>query len=346
MNKVSIIIPVYNVEKYVATTVESVLQQTYTNFELLIIDDGSPDQSIKICKKYTDPRIKIIHQQNRGVAAARNTGIRHSQGQYLAFLDADDLWVPQKLEKHIKHLESSPTVGVSFSRSAFIDEVGEPIGLYQMSKLKDITPLDLLCRTPIGNGSVAVFRKEVFDEIKFQDNLYGAIEDFYFNDDRQLHPSEDVECWLRIAIQTSWKMEGLPEPLTLYRVNPNGFSAQIFKKLSSWETMLEKAKSYAPTELVHQWEAPAVAYQLRHLARRAVTLKARGTAVKFANRALYTYWRIIIEEPQRTFLTLAAAYSLFLLPESIYDYIKDSAIKIVSVRQNRRLTKKKYQHSA
>lgn len=345
MNKVSIIIPVYNVEKYIAATVLSVLQQTYTNFELLIIDDGSPDQSIKICQSFTDPRIKIIRQQNRGVAAARNTGIRYSQGQYLAFLDADDLWVPQKLEKHIEHLESSHTVGVSFSRSAFIDEVGEPIGLYQMSKLKDITPLDLLCRTPIGNGSVAVFRKEVFEEIKFQDNLYGEIEDFYFDDDRQLHPSEDVECWLRIAIQTNWKMEGLPEFLTLYRVNPNGFSAQIFKKLSSWETMLEKAKAYTPSELICQWEAPAMSYQLRHLARRAVTLKAHRTAIKFVNRSLYTYWRIIIEEPQRTILTLAAVYSLFLLPESTYNYIKDFAIKIVSVRQNRRLTHKEYQHS-
>lgn len=342
MKKFSVIIPVYNVEQYIAETINSVLQQTYTNFELLIIDDGSPDNSVNICQSFTDSRIKIIRQQNRGVAAARNTGIRHSQGEYLAFLDADDLWLPNKLEKHLEHLESLPTVGVSFSRSAFIDEAGKPLKLYQMSKLKDITPLDLLCRTPIGNGSAAVFRREVFAEIKFKDNLYGVTEDFYFNEDRNLHPSEDVECWLRIAIQTNWKMEGVAAPLTLYRVNPHGFSAQIFKKLRSWETLLDKAQAYVPAEDMRQWKAPAMAYQLRHLARRAVTLEAKSTAIDLAHKALFTYWQILIEEPHRTLLTLAAAYSLLLLPKSLHSFIKSLAIKIVGTTQNRALTTEGY----
>ncbi|PIG91387.1 glycosyltransferase family 2 protein [Gloeocapsopsis sp. IPPAS B-1203] len=345
MSKVSVIIPVYNVERYIADTINTVLQQTYTNFEILIVDDGSPDKSIDICQKFADPRIRIIRQENRGVAAARNTGIRYSQGDYLAFLDADDLWLPNKLEKHIEHLESSPDVGVSFSRSAFIDEEGNPLKLYQMSKLKDITPLDLLCRTPIGNGSAAVFRREVFAEIKFKDNLYGTTEDFYFNEDRNLHPSEDVECWLRIAIQTKWKMEGVAAPLTLYRVNPHGFSAQILKKLRSWETLLNKAQAYTPVKDMHQWKAPAMAYQLRHLARRAVTLEAKATAMELAHKALFTYWQILIEEPHRTLLTLAAAYSLFLFPKSLHSLIKSVAIKFVGATQNRTLTIEGYQQS-
>src|SRR4028119_483182 len=105
MKKVSVIIPVYKVEKYVAATVQSVLQQTYKNFELLLIDDGSPDRSVEICQQFTDPRIKIISQTNRGLAGARNTGIRHAQGDYIALLDGDDMWLPNKLEKHIEHLE-------------------------------------------------------------------------------------------------------------------------------------------------------------------------------------------------------------------------------------------------
>ncbi|BAZ24752.1 family 2 glycosyl transferase [Kalymmatonema gypsitolerans NIES-4073] len=337
MKKVSVIIPVYKVEKYVAATVESVLAQTYKNFELLIIDDGSPDKSIEICQQFTDHRIRIIRQENRGVAAARNTGIRHAQGEYLAFLDADDLWTPEKLAKHIEHLENSPAVGVSFCRSAFIDELGEPLGIYQITKLKEITPLDLVCRTPIGNGSVPVIRRETLEDIAFQDNLYGTVENFYFDDDRQLHPSEDVECWLRIAMKTKWLIEGIAEPLTLYRVNSQGFSAQLMKKLKSWETMLEKAHAYVPSESMAELEKIAMAYQLRHLARRAVTLKDGTTAIEFTHRALSTYWRILLEEPHRTLITLAAAYFLWLMPRSLYHQIESMALKIVGSAQRRRI---------
>lgn len=337
MKKVSVIIPVYKVEKYVAATVESVLAQTYTNFELLIIDDGSPDKSIEICQQFVDDRVRIIRQENRGVAAARNTGIRQAQGEYLAFLDADDLWTPEKLAKHIEHLENSLTVGVSFCRSAFIDELGEPLGIYQITKLKGITPLDLLCRTPIGNGSVPVIRRETLEDIAFQDNLYGTVENFYFDDDRQLHPSEDVECWLRIAMKTKWLIEGIPEPLTLYRVNSQGFSAQLVKKLNSWETMLEKARAYVPQESMTEWENIAMAYQLRHLARRAVTLEVGSTAVKFAYRALSIYWRILLEEPRRTLITLAAAHFLWLMPKPLYRQIQSLALKITGAIQRRRI---------
>lgn len=337
MKKVSVIIPVYKVEKYVAATVESVLAQTYKNFELLIIDDGSPDKSIEICQQFTDHRIRIIRQENRGVAAARNTGIRHAQGEYLAFLDADDLWTPEKLAKHIEHLENSPAVGVSFCRSAFIDESGEPLGIYQITKLKEITPLDLVCRTPIGNGSVPVIRRETLEDIAFEDNLYGTVENFYFDDDRQLHPSEDVECWLRIAMKTKWLIEGIAEPLTLYRVNSQGFSAQLMKKLKSWETMLEKAHAYVPSESMAELEKIAMAYQLRHLARRAVTLKDGTTAIEFTHRALSTYWRILLEEPHRTLITLAAAYFLWLMPRSLYHQIESMALKIVGSAQRRRI---------
>lgn len=336
MARVSVIIPVYKVEKFVAATIKSVLAQTYKNFELLIIDDGSPDRSVEICQQFTDPRIKIIRQENRGVAAARNTGIREAQGEYIALLDADDLWLPEKLEKHVEHLENSPDVGVSFSRSAFIDSAGKPLGIYQMSKLKDITPLDILCRTPIGNGSVAVIRRELLEAIRFQENHDGVMEDCYFNNDRQLHPSEDVECWLRMAVLTNWQIEGLAEALTLYRVNPEGHSAQLLKKLNSWETMLSKVRAYAPEQLV-QWEKPAMAYQLRHLARRAVTLGAGSTAVELINRAIFTYGRILCEEPHRTLLTLSAAYCLWLLPRSFYTQMQTFAMNLAGAIQRRRI---------
>jgi glycosyltransferase involved in cell wall biosynthesis len=87
--------PVYNVERYVAQAVQSVLAQTYGDFELLIVDDGGQDRSVAICAGFDDPRIRILPQTNRGLAGARNTGILAARGQYVAFLDPDDRWLPE-----------------------------------------------------------------------------------------------------------------------------------------------------------------------------------------------------------------------------------------------------------
>ncbi len=331
---VSVIVPVYRVERYVAETILSILNQTYADFELLIINDESPDQSIPICQQFSDPRIRIIHQQNRGLAGARNTGIRHAQGKYLAFLDSDDLWLPQKLEKHVQHLNENPTVGVSFSRSAFIDEQSQPLGIYQMPKLTDITPGYLFCRNPIGNGSAVVIRREVLDAIQFQDNLYGSVEDFYFDD--RFRQSEDIECWLRIALQTSWKIEGIPDALTLYRVNMGGLSANLLKQYEAWERILTKTQAYNP-EFVAQWGDKARAYQLRYLARRAASQRSPAMATELAHRALSTHWPILLEEPRRTLLTLGAVYLQRLLPQSAYEKLESGAMKMTGSTQKRQI---------
>lgn len=334
MKKVSVIIPVYKVEKYIATTVQSVLEQTYEDFELLIVDDGSPDRSVEICQQFTNPKIKIIHQDNRGLSGARNTGIRHAQGEYIALLDGDDLWLPEKLEKHVAHLESSPDVGVSFSTSALIDEAGKLLGTYLLPKLKEITPPYLLCDNPIGNGSSAVIRRKVFEDIKFPDNLYGTIEDFYF--DEHFRQAEDIDCWLRIAIQTNWQIEGLSEALTLYRVNSGGLSASLLKQLEYLEKVIEKTRSYSP-ELIAQWELVVKAYQLRYLARSAVRLQAGSMAVKLIHRALAAHSGILLEEPRRTLLTLAAAYSLWFLPQPLYSQMETFALNMTGASQRRRI---------
>ena len=327
MKRVSVIIPVYKVEKYIAAAVQSVLKQSYQNFELLIVDDGSPDKSIEICQQFADSRIIILHQQNRGVCAARNTGIRYAQGEYLAFLDGDDMWLPEKLEKHVKHLESAPNIGVSFSRSALIDESGNSLGTYLMPKLKNITPSCLLLDNAIGNGSAPVIRREVLEAIKFSDSLYF---------DEELHHVEDLECWLRIAIQTDWQIEGIPEALTLYRLNSGGASTNLLRQFQSWVKVLEKTRAYAP-EFVAQWEGPAKAYQLRSLARSAVRLQAGSTSVKLIHRALAAHWQIVLEERRRTLMTLAAAYLLWLLPQPLYHNMEALIAKVIGATQKKRI---------
>ena len=337
MPKVSVVMPVYGVEDFVAAAVESVLAQRYSDFELLIIDDCSPDRSVEICQGYDDERIRIIrHEHNRGLAGARNTGVKNAQGEYLGFLDSDDLWTPDKLERHVAHLDANPDVGVSFSRSAFIDEQGHETGYFQMPRLKNIEPSYYLCRNPIGNGSAPVIRREVFDAIRYTDDWHGAPEDFYF--DARFRRSEDIECWIRIALTTNWTIEGLPEALTLYRLNAGGLSASLLKQLESWEQMVEKIRGYAP-EFLKQWEALARAYQLRYLSRQAIRLKDGRMAVSLLHRALRSSVKILWQEPGRTVLTAGAAYALRILPVSWYNAVERLANRMVGAVQARRVRK-------
>jgi len=335
MPKVSVIMPIYNVERFVADAVQSVLDQTFEDFELLIIDDCSPDDSIAICRAFDDPRIRIIqHAFNRGLAGARNTGVRHARGELLAFLDSDDCWQPEKLQRHVEHLAARPEVGVSFSRSAFIDEDGTPNHCYQMPRLTDIEPGYYLCRNPIGNGSAPVIRRGVFSDICYFDDFHGEREDWYF--DERLRQSEDIECWIRIALTTDWLIEGIPEPLTLYRLNAGGLSAQLLKQLQSWEQVIEKTRSYAP-EFIAEWERPARAYQLRYLSRQAIRLQDGVMAVQLLHRALRTDIRILRQEPIRSLLTMGAAYLLRLSPKGLYPSMASVAQRLIGSLQARRI---------
>lgn len=332
MPKVSVIVPVYNVECYVGAAIQSVLDQTFQDFEILIIDDASPDQSIAVCRRFADERIRIIQQANRGLAGARNTGIRNARGEYLAFLDSDDLWTTDKLERHVAHLDRHPEVGLSYCRSAFVDQEGAPLHYHQMPKLKEIDSVHLLCRNPVGNGSAPVIRKQTLEAIQFTDDLHGAPEICYF--DEHLRQSEDIECWLRISLKTDWILEGLPEPLTLYRVNTGGLSASLFKQLASWEQVIEKTRSYAP-QLIAQWGSLARAYQLRYLARRAVQLRDAKLALKLVHEAIFTDPRIVLQEPQRTLLTWIAAWILALVPQPLFQQLENFGMRRVEKTQQR-----------
>lgn len=338
MPKVSVIIPTYNAEKYIAETINSVVGQTFQDFEILVVDDGSPDKSVEICQQFADPRIKIIRQANRGLPGARNTGIRHAEGEFIAFLDADDVWCPEKLQKHVQHLDNAPQVGISFSYSAFINEVGALTGLCQKpKKLRDITPGYVLCRNPVGNGSAAVIRRAVFEEIKYLDNLDGRVEDQYFDERLRQKNADatDIECWLRIAITTDWQLEGIPEMLTLYRINSGGLSANALYQLEALEKVIRKTQGYAP-EVIAQYGHTARAYYLRYTARRAVTLRDGAMAVEMLHRALASDWQIFLEEPVRTLLTLGAAYLLWLLPVSLYNYLENLVLKSAALNLNKR----------
>ncbi len=331
---VSVIIPLYNSAATVRATLESVFAQTYPHLEILVVDDGSTDAGPAICREFIDPRLRILQQRNRGLAGARNTGIRQASGAFCAFLDSDDLWLPEKIQRHVDHFRQRQEVGVSFSRSGFINEDGSPLGIYQMPQLNAITPELIFCRNPIGNGSAVVIRREVLEAIRFQANLHGEPEDFYFDD--SFRQSEDIECWLRIALQTNWRFEGLPEALTLYRVNAGGLSANLEQQYAAWERVLTKTAISHPG-FIARWGPRARAYQLRYLARRAIRQRQPALAVRLMHQALASHGRILLEEPRRTLISLGAAYLLWLLPDWLYRRMESSMIRLTGSSQERRM---------
>ena len=306
---VSVIMPVYNTAKYVQSAIESVLAQTFTDFELLIIDDAGQDNSIDLCRAYHDPRIRIISQPNRGLAGARNTGIRTARGQFIALLDSDDLWEAEKLEHHVDHLWRSPSVGVCYAASTMIDDDGDFLRIVQRPKLKNVTARDVFLRNPIGNGSAPVIRKAVFDDIAFVNE--GRNELDYF--DESFRQSEDIECWCRMALMTHWRFEGIPGAYTRYRINEGGLSANVVKQFETWSRVKARVAELNP-DFAARWGHYAEAYQKRYLARRSFRMGEGPLAWSLMKEALRTCPRILVEEPGKTLTTLAATIALRFRP--------------------------------
>ncbi|PUB14237.1 glycosyltransferase family 2 protein [Yoonia sediminilitoris] len=307
MKLATIVVPAFNVANTLAETLRSLLVQTYQHFEIIVVDDGSSDETLQIAQSFAEnPRLRIVRQPNRGLAGARNTGIAHAKGAYIGFCDADDLWDHHKLEAHVRHLEADPSIGVSYAGSQLMHENGRPIKRAQQPRLQGVDAVHILKRNPVGNGSAPVIRAEVFADIAYRPR-YESKRDWYF--DETFRQSEDIECWLRIALTTSWRFEGIKGRLTRYRINQGGLSASTDKQLAAWERMVAKLTPIAPDFFAKH--APiARAYQMRYLCRRAVSDldcdKARIWSDRWFAASKWTF----IEEPWKSVETYAAVLAL------------------------------------
>jgi len=204
----SIVIPAYNVERYIADAVASALGQTFADIEVVVIDDGSTDTTpailAAIAAERRDPRLRIVRKPNGGLAAARNTGIRYSAGRYIGFLDGDDIWCPQKAEKQIALMEAGPGTGISFSYSEYMLEDGTRTGRLLTPEIARPGLAQMIRRNHVGNGSSPIVRRACFDRA----GLF----------DETLLSCEDYEMWCRILHGTASTAALLPESLTLYRL--------------------------------------------------------------------------------------------------------------------------------
>jgi Glycosyl transferase family 2 len=329
MPHISVVIPLYQTEHFIRETLQSVLAQTFTDYEVIVVDDGSRDRGPEIVRLFNDPRIRLVTQLNRGLAGARNTGIREARADILAFLDADDLWHPTKLQCHVDQLARNPKIGVSFNASRLVDDDGAPLGMTQRPSRATHTAADIFCRNPIGNGSAPVIRRATFDAIAFYDATLDRVCWF----DESYRQSEDIECWLRIAATTTWQFGFVDAELTDYRVNSTGLSANTEQQLQTWRRFRAKVKTYAPV-LERTHGNTAEAYQLRYLARRAVRGNAAGSpALAMMMQALALSPRVLLEEPSRTLVTLAAALAQRALPTVLFEKIGSAVMQTATRRQ-------------
>jgi glycosyltransferase involved in cell wall biosynthesis len=185
---VTVVTPAYNIAKYIGETVDSVLRQTFHDFEYLVVDDGSTDNSVDVVKAHVgdDPRFRLVQGEHRGLSAARNAGVREAKGQYIAFVDGDDRWHPKFLERQLRLIRSlPPDTGVVFCRSRLVLENGTLVFLqWQRAGRYDFDDF-LVNSNPTRNGSSLLIRKSCFADV-------GGF-------DEELHHLEDLDMWLRIA---------------------------------------------------------------------------------------------------------------------------------------------------
>ena len=213
---VSIVTPVFNAQKYLEETVKTVQNQTYKNWELFLVDDGSTDDSLKIAKNLAkaDKRIHVISIKNSGAAVARNEGIKRANGHYLCFIDADDLWMPTKLEKQIEFMHSHKDCAFLFTSYTFADEKGQSNGKIAHVPAK-ITYKQALKNTTIFTSTVMFDLKQLSKDDVTMPNVCRG---------------QDTATWWKV-LKIVPEAYGLDEVLSLYRRPEHSLSSNKFKAL-------------------------------------------------------------------------------------------------------------------
>jgi glycosyltransferase involved in cell wall biosynthesis len=271
MPKVSVIIPAYNAIAYLKEAVDSVLKQTFTDFEVLIVDDGSSDGTVEWASQIPDPRVRLISQENQGSSGARNTGITAAQGEYIALLDADDIWQPTKLQKQVRYLEENPSIGLVDTWTVLINQQGQSTGKIvvsyaegddvwkQLVQFKPVCPCD----------STPLIRRRCFETV----GLFNT----------ELPFLEDLDMWIRLASQ--YRFGVIKEPLVQYRQHPGSKSTNCQGTLEAFRTIIEKAFESVPAELLPLRERGYGHINL-YLAWRAINNQDYEQAIHFNRQAI------------------------------------------------------------
>ena len=230
MPQVSVIIPTHNRSDFLRSAIASVLNQTYQDYELIVVDDASTDNTAEAVAEFSDKRIKLLrHETTKGGSAARNTGILASECDYIALLDDDDEWLPDKLSKQMEVLLSSPSeVGCVYTGYVDVSRSTEKtIGEYRPTQRGDLSK-DLLAGNCVGSASSVLLKRECLKKV----GLF----------DESLPCAQDYDLWIRIA--NEFLFECVSEPLFKYHVHENKISTNLKTLSSGLEIMAKKYHNY------------------------------------------------------------------------------------------------------
>lgn len=233
MPSISVVVPVFNGEQTIKETLESVLKQTFTDFELIVINDGSQDKTLEVISSIKDNRLQVYSYPNAGLAASRNRGITRATSEYIAFIDADDIWTSDKLEAQFNALQANPDAAVAYSWTDYIDEHSQFLRRGSHIAINgDILP-QLLVMDFLENGSNPLIRKQAFIEVG--------------NFDESLNAAEDWDMLLRLARR--YHFVAVPSPQILYRISANSMSAKVLQQEAETLKVIECAFNQAPESL-------------------------------------------------------------------------------------------------
>lgn len=244
---VSVIIPAYNAAEYIGETLDSVRNQTYKHLEIIVVDDGSRDQTPEyvesICRK--DNRVRLLRQANQGVAAARNTAIKYSSGKFIAPVDADDIWYPSKIEKQVNcFLESGPDVGLVYTWSTSISSRGALFGAAACARYEGDVFTTMIYQNFIGNASVPLIRRSCIDRV-------GG-----YNTQLRAQAAQGCEDWdLTLRLAEYYRYRVVPEFLMGYRQLENSMSANSEVMARSYFLVINEMRKRHPgiPEYVFRW---------------------------------------------------------------------------------------------
>ncbi|NEQ65642.1 MAG: glycosyltransferase [Symploca sp. SIO2D2] len=233
MPLISVIIPAYNAEKTILETIESILQQTFADFEIIVINDGSQDSTLELLSGVKDPRLQVFSFPNAGLAASRNRGVARAKGEYISFIDADDLWTPDKLELQLQALQTNPEAAVAYSWTDCIDEAGKFLRSGSHMSVSGDVYAQLLLVNFLESGSNVLIRQQALREIG--------------DSDESLAAGQDRELFLRLAAK--YHFVAVPQTQILYRVSAQAISANVAKAGTSRLQVIKRAFSQAPESL-------------------------------------------------------------------------------------------------
>ncbi|MFH0702008.1 MAG: glycosyltransferase [bacterium] len=251
--KVSIIVTTYNRKHYLKDTLDSVFNQTFNDFELIIIDDGSTDETKELIKLYKCQRIKYFYQNNSGLNAARNAGINLACGEFLAFLDSDDIWLPTKLEKQVNILEKYPDICLVYCGTLLINEENKIIGQKPLVQYGGYVLNKLIFTNFLYNGSCVLFRSSCLDKV----GLF----------DISIKRMTDWEFYLRFALY--YRFYGINEYLLKYRIHRQTMSSDFKSYENSGFKILDKIFNHKDLDSKYlTYKNKALAMRYRYIGRR------------------------------------------------------------------------------